>query len=807
MLKLRPILQILVLLAGLVLLGCRKPVEPVIADAGAKTDGVSALDILAGVQKAYAQAPVYSDEGYLYLSYRLMGSLIQEQQPWKTKFQRPNFLAGDWFNSRIRCDGSRLGCFVFDNDTANLDSQWLVLDAAGKIPLSQLLDDPMARHFVAGDSEIPLDTTVPGGQMPLIPVVAGLLTGELEWPVLKKPEVAVRMDDALVDDRPCYHLQLSSGQVSVECWIDMENFLVRQMTLPVELLDPNVRSSPEIGELRFFARMHKCGFSTGGSAESLAAFEVTAPGGAKPVRHLIALPEVFPCELVGMPMPALGFQAADGSRVIRVPVANRTQVLIWLPGIIDAATEAGVAAMVAETGEADVRYVLNEEHLQPVPGNRMMYPAVARCLAPLPDRDRILVDPGLENLQKARMKQSAGAIVIDGDMVVQYALGLNDEQWPQKLLAAISRIQAGDNIGREMQADYAQYLETYHRRLQMVAVNDAAGSSSESGETAGPLPLMARQIWSCDQVQKPGNLAVAGSGSIVAIDGWRSIVELDLNGSVTGTRNLDIPAGSSISRIRQTTHNGKLVRAVFSVMGQGVFLLDHDWNLAATVSGDSREMDRVLDCQFGVSGNGEPALTVSFETSGVRQFRMDGTAESNLSGQRFELIGFAGTSLLGLQNGRVMPVVGESPAGMAGNQIVTSFLAIPDAGSGSTQQDDVVAVSVGMNASQIWNATLLYDGSRAGLEGLAGPQLFDTQIEPLVRMAPRGLVCSADSNGMVRVFDSRMKTVCQFRVPGITGLAITGSGDSIIILCSSAGRVVAWRLEDNVAGLSGETSE
>ncbi len=793
----------LILLTGIGLSGCRKLVEQGNVAAGPQSDGMSAQEILAGVQNAYALAPAYADEGYLYLSYRLQGSLIQEQQPWKTKFQRPNHLAGDWFNSRIRCDGTRLGCYVFDNDTANLDNQWLVLDATAKIPVAQLLADPMARHFVAGDSEIPLDSTVPGGQMPLIPAVVGLLTGEQAWPVLKVPEIAVRMDDATVDERACYHLQLSCQRISVECWIDMESFLVRQMTLPVELLDETVRSSQEISELRFFARMHGCGFSEAASPETLAAFEVTAPGGAKAVRHLITLPEEFPCEYVGKPSPELTFQSADGTRMVPFPEGDKTQVLIWLPGMIDPGTSEGIAATISESIDADIRYVLNGEHLQPVPDKRIMYPWVAQCLAQLKDRNHILVDPKLDCLQKARMKNAASAIVFDREKVVQYAVNLSDNEWQQKLAAAISRINARENIGREMQADYSQYLETYHRRLQMVAVGDTTGSSGPAAEIAGTFPMQAQQVWSCNELQKPGNLLVAEDGTLVAVDGWRSIVRIGPDGKAGEAQKLDIPKGSSISRLRQVNLDGKTVWAAFSTLGQGVFLFFDGWQPITSISGDGQNLDRVLDCRFGRNATGEPVICVAFESTGVRQFKMDGTADGTISDQRFEAIGCLGDRVMGLKDGKVVNV--QDLTELVGNQIATSFLPVSPGKSSGTK--GAVAISVGMNTAQIWTALILHDETRMGMEGLAGPQLFDTQIEPLVRLQSRGLTCVADSNGQVRVFDDGLRILCRFHVPGINGLAIGESNGAVMVYCSSTKQVVAWRLEDRASTPSGERME
>jgi len=109
--------------------------------------------------RAYSTADSYRDEAVLYLSYRLHGQLIQEPQPWAVRWTNDQKLATNLFNSQIRADGSRLGCYIFDIETANLDNQWLVLQQSNAPPLDTMFADGMARYFAGGFAEIPLDET------------------------------------------------------------------------------------------------------------------------------------------------------------------------------------------------------------------------------------------------------------------------------------------------------------------------------------------------------------------------------------------------------------------------------------------------------------------------------------------------------------------------------------------------------------------------------------------------------------------------------------------------------------------------
>lgn len=777
-------------------------------------DGLSARDILAATRSAYARAAGYSDSGLLYLSYRLHGNRIQEQQPWQVTFQRPNRLAGKWYNANVRCDGSRLGCYVYDIETANLDNQWLVLDAVEQFPVGRLLADPMAWHFLAGESELPLRKGGADPEWTLVPPVVGLLTGEQKWRIWEHPDVAVRLADALVDNRPCYHIQLAANGLQSEWWIDQEHFLVRQMTLPAGLLDPAIQSSGEVDELQFFARLHDCRFLPPQDPQVAGEFGVSAPASARPVRHFVPLPEEFPSELVGQAVPPLTLGSFGQGASAAVDLSAGPVPLIWAPVLIDEEFLRRVAELTRGIAPTKPWVVLGPQHFQngAIPGTP--FPDVVQAAGRLDDTVEWMTDPESGTWKGLKLRSSLATAVVDQSGILQYAGHLGNEEWPEELAAAVLRVQAGEDVAAEMRTDYGEYLETYHRRLKMVAADDSIreGEAAPGPDRVSMAAVVGKPLWSNREIRSPGNLVPLDGGRIIALDGWRSVVELDVaSGSVLKRKELDLPPGAAVNRLRSLTTDNGPIWAAFSVSGAGLFLFDRDWNRIGTIVGqESENRDRILDCRFSTAAkpgdpNPEPVLKVAFSRSGLKTFRPDWTTPESTDGRRAEQFADIPEGVLALNDG-VLTLAGSDdngPAGpvpgVSGIQQVTGLVGFPAFPVESTVQyplgqDDgrPVAVAVGLAEGQVWVVSLLHSGQRRGLQAMTGPQLFGNAVEPLCVDPLGGWVASADSQGQVRVFDRQLREIGRVAVREVSGHCLVRNGTAGILLTSQPGNLSAW---------------
>ena len=145
----------------------------------ASNDGVPADQILTLMQAVYANAKTYRDDGVLLLSYRKDGLLTEEPQRWSTAWSADGKLAMEVFGAHIRGDGQRLSCYIYDIDSANLDGQRMVVpyQANGLPPVDAVFRDPIARVFLGGYSELPLNEVDSSLREKLIPAPLSLLTG------------------------------------------------------------------------------------------------------------------------------------------------------------------------------------------------------------------------------------------------------------------------------------------------------------------------------------------------------------------------------------------------------------------------------------------------------------------------------------------------------------------------------------------------------------------------------------------------------------------------------------------------------
>lgn len=823
--RLQETVRVGILVAVVFMIGCQKSTtsDPRNQKNGTEskkfTDGLTAEAILDRTVTAYRTADGYSDAGLLYLSYRLHGSLIQEQQPWRTMFQRPNRIEGDWYNAKVRSDGSRLGCFIFDNDTANLDNQWLVLDGIRDLPVAELLQDPIARHFLTGESELPLRESRSLPEWRLIPPVVGLLTGQAAWQVWEQPGNLLRLEDALVDERPCFHLQLKGVVGHTDWWIDKETSAVRQMTLPAGLLDPAIQSSTEVAELQFFARFHECRFLTASdlTASSGTGFKVAAPGSAKPVRHFIALPEDFPSETIGQKPLISGLKDLAGQPANLPP--DTPSILVWPPELPDQAFLDGWKTVSSGSTAGQLCLLWSARHLEDSApaGPLRLFPDWTAFRATAGAGQRSLADPDLSVWKSLKLRSVDVAVLLDREGKMHYVTGLHDPEWGVRLKAAAERVAAGDDVASEMKSDYEKYLETYLRRLAMVSVDAATGVVAKGRNKPAPEGLLpARKAWECRETRSPGNLVVANDGTLVALDGWRSILELDPTGKVLRRKELELPPGIAVDRLILEEREDQRSWAAFSSRGPAVFLFDQSWQPVGTVrssqpvaSGDqpspSMTMDRVVDCRFleaeGSDAGGTHRIAVAWEKQGVLVGPFPDGPWAPMASQPVESLAIGSSGLLGLVDGKVVPLLPNEPSEplrFSGRVTAVADRMRPAVGkpgekpSAEVGTDRPETVAVGMSDDQFWTVALLHTDQRTGLEAPVGPQLFGNPLEPLCVDPMTGAVAVADSHGTIRVFDRRLKEICRLELTGLEGLAISGASGRLMVYTSHSGAITAW---------------
>ena len=447
--------------------GCEQSTSQNGPNSGSSTvfsDDLSASAIFEEVVRKYRQSDQYSDRAVLYMSYRLNGRPIQEPQPWAVAIDNEGRFSADFFNSQIRSDGKLLSCYVYDIETGNLDDQWLLIPVENQLPLSRLYDDNIAKHFVGGFADMPLDEVNERRTPPLVPPTIGLLTGQLEAGWMRSDVRLERYEDSEIDGRPCFVLrcwQSSDAEDYVDLWVDKDNSTIWQAGLPTDCLAEEVRTSPEIENLRLVARFHEATFA---ALPDKTRFAVKSRPNATKVTRFVKLPEPLNSELIGLDAPEFQLEAVTGERVTRAELSGKSTALLWIGSNPTQAIESFDQLHRSLSQIANFGVVYSNRDLATDTGNSTELNPQLRAIS---DTTSVpfYFDRGLQTSMKMQLKSIPGIIVIDADSKVQFALAVQGDQWPGAVEAALQRIDQGDQVGSEMLAEYQRFLDEYHKQL------------------------------------------------------------------------------------------------------------------------------------------------------------------------------------------------------------------------------------------------------------------------------------------------------------------------------------------------------
>ena len=764
-------------------------------------DGLSAEQVYNKLKQAYSTAKTYQDEAVLYLSYTMDGRNIQEEQAWRVAWQRDGQLSALWFNAEIRGDGRRLGCFVYDIDSGNLDNQWMLVPDESGNGLSRLLGDSIARHFATGYSELPLREDAQNDSELFISPTISWLTGQLDGMKLREPQKLFRTSDAKVDGQPCYHLELEQGDSKFGLWIDQKTSLVRQMTLPKTLLDPLVTSSSEVGEIQFFVRFHKARFNEAIPSES---WTVEIPRNATPVQQFIAIPEPFPCESIGEKVETMRLFLQDGKELKLGELEGQASALIWLSGL----TGPGAIARLSEVQQTiaalkssepvQIFGVYAEDQVDPVMDpNANGIPFVNRSLSQTAQSLKLnmkwLFDQELTTAQSIRLVNMPAVVIVAKDRTVEYARSIAESGWATELQAAIDRTSNGERLSQEMTRDYEKFVERYKRKLELVnARHLLSDEPSAVAPSSTAKPLKTTQIWQNTELRRAGNVYVGTTGGqkkLFVFDGWRTICELDEAGKLLQRKELELPAGDGVSCLRILPNNSEPKFAAFSVLGQAVTIFNKDWKVLRRIESDRD--DRVLDCQFTADQGGR--CLIAFQKKGLNSYSIDDADPQLMALESFDSLACVGDKIFGISAGALLEL--ENVEGSVGKAkpvaIDLKFVRLS-----ANEPGKLYGIAVDANSN--WQLATYDLTAQKWNRSPISSQVFENEIEPLsLAISERSQLVLAETSGGVLVFDAGGNVIG--RVDGrdnLHGVAIIGPGAQPSIVASSTKGVTVLRIEN-----------
>ena len=779
-------------------------------------DGLTGQAILQNVIARYTAAKSYRDRAVLYLNYRLEGRPIQEPHPFSVVWDSQNRISSRVFNSQLQCDGRLLSCYVFDNDTENLDNQQLFIPVAQKIPLRELYGNSIVRHYLGGYAELPLDEHEKLLPPKLIPPTASLLTKQLSFGWIENSKQVQRLNDQTLDGRLCYVVRSLYEDSTADIWIDQQSQLLSQISLPLRIMARPVLTSGEIEDVELLAKFHDAMID---EPVDPSIFAVQSRAGATPVRLFVAIPDPFPLESIGQPAPPFELQQTGGNIVDLDDFKGKTTALLWLGGTDsqNSLQQLMTATKAFSAPDFHIGAVYAESDLA-APDSSSLEPNKALQAAGLP----LYFDRQLLTSTKLQIKTIPTVVVLGDQSRIEFARALSDDNWFEDLRAALDRVHRGENVALEMQLEYQKFLEDYHRQLTAVSAADlinagavaepkalahtnAPGHSSTSRDMlkAPDSSLQAVLQWSNREFQRAGNVLINSRNSpatILVFDGWRTLVELDLDGHLVARHELKLPDQAAVSclRVAQSKRDpavpARTAFAAFSVHGDQVYLFDDDWKLIAALPDPEFQHDGIRDVQIGVLvPDGPEQVIVSFVNDrGCFIFDSANRTTRQISTEQVDSLAAVAGKLLYCNAGNMGLLGGDAPSTAA--PVGASFQRLLAAESKTQTSICLTATDRENN----WSVIGMGSDLKIDWQLPIGSQLFESEIEPLAMCrndAGVFVLGLADANGSVNLLSVRGDYLGQFSSQSaMTGIGLIEQNNELQLLVSTAEGLSSYRM-------------
>lgn len=780
---------------GIVILaGCKPTNSGQIAKSNedAKQDSKTAEQIMESMRSVYASTESYSDQGALHLVYRLNGGLMEEHHPWEVAFQRPGRLVASIYNSRLKSDGQQMSCFVYDFPSGNLDNQHLLLPSQNGLPFSRLMTDSIARHFVAGQTELPLNSSHPMAFECFVPPTLALLTGQELLPWLQSNELT-RVKDEEINGRPCYQVEVRSESLVFKVFIDRQNNRLVSIKYPVELLANELQATDEISDLSLFATFSNQQFDL--PQED---FDLGLREGAKVVTRFVAVPEKFPCETIGEPVGSLSIDDMGGFPVKSTDWKGRVTNLIWMDEQTAGRVSDDFIDIVKQLKLDDYEFAV--VLIGELTDNRNIAKMVAANI-------QILVDNQFKIGSKVGLQSTPAAVVIDRDGIVQYTQPLDpDGFWKNKLVTALQRIRQGERIAIEMREQYDLFLEQYRQRL--IESNPDGNISFVNSQSHRF--FQAEQRWSNVSVKLPGNVTTLNNSEnqFIVCEGFQSVVVLGPDGEVKRRTTLPIAENESVSVVRvNPDKRSHLSMIAFSFLASQLTILDQNVGKQMEIPSRNDHL-KVTDATwldgsriaFSIHESSEIAMGM-LDGSPLKKVKLPMPARSLASVNRKvkDSDHSKSTLVVCLQDGQVVEVDGQETrsielSGQTGEWVKARSESVEPNG------DATIFVMLGVSESGRAVATGFdqYGSRRWSIP--VGRQMHESQIQPVThcncRAVAGGIWAVASSDGRVTLISDDGRFADKIDL-GFTprGIELVSWDEKTLLIVSGPDGVTAWEIK------------
>jgi hypothetical protein len=587
-----------ILCLGILLgVGCaRQATEP------AGSSDVTAEGVMQRMLDAYRQADSYQDRGVVRLQYQRAGQTYTDEAPMSVAWQSPNRLKVLAYQVELACDGDQLRARIRDEATRDFDGQVVAREAPSPLTLRDLWeeDEILSLAFGQGLAGYP-----PQLDLLMSPTPLAAVRDEGVRSALLEP--------AAVDGNPCHRIQVATSDGDFFLWVDQESYVLRRLEYPVAAFAPELADDNSVADPRLTVEFRGAAFGMSPASEQFA-FSVSPA--EKRVRRLIMPPRELPSDLFGQTTAPYEFVALDGEAVSSQSLGDRIKVLAWFGNHPGSRSTIQQLNRVFQQYKSQQRVAIHAICVEASSVTNEQIQSLARAWqVELPvARDLAAVGRDL-----FRIPWAPTLVVLDGNNVVQnYEVGVNPNLVAE-LPLVLEQLLAGQDVAgvildqfRHERTRYEQALERGEPDRESAAEGVAVVASSSA-----PRSLQLRPLWKTDAVSAAGNILTvkdADATRFLVHAGYRTLVELDVEGNETARHTLDLPSEAAVSQsVTALAGSGTRHYATWFLRGPQVHVFDASWRRVLSYPPTSVEHEGVQDAILAdLDGDGQLELYVGF---------------------------------------------------------------------------------------------------------------------------------------------------------------------------------------------------
>lgn len=580
--------------------------------------------LLEAMGRAYRSAPRYADDARVTVRQTRGDVSTDATYPFRVAFARPDRIRIEAYDARLVADGTTLYGAV-----GNVPGQVLVEQVQSPLAMDQVFADEVIRATLAeGEAGCPT-------QLPLLLAddTVDLILAEATGP----PRIA---GTETVDGHACAHVEITKPDGVLGLWIDRDSKLLRRMRVPTAAYaaDLTRQAGTPVGiavDVEFTA----AAFDGELPAD---AFAFAIPAGAAEVDRLTppAPPEsVHPSVGSNAALPPL--DAVDGTTITRESLGDSMLVIdFFFEGCGPAARSlpqvaAGVATFSADHARRHGGTAPALKHVAvSLDPDDVATASVRKKLAEFGGVGTLVRDPQGVSAQAFGLQSFPATVILTGDGRVADVIVGDHGRIAADVVETLTTISRGADPASLVRGRHARRINDYRRSLDRAATGATRLPEQVIAPRKPPVRFTLERLWRAAGVALPGNVVCLDASHgvteprVLALDGWRTVAELDHRGEERGRHELDLPADAGVGFLRTATgRDGNRWWAAGRKGAQQVFVFDDAWRLRTAYPETGGAVhDGISDAELAdLDGDGVLELVVGYLGSvGVQAASLQG---------------------------------------------------------------------------------------------------------------------------------------------------------------------------------------